>query len=75
MKEQGRLIAEEAWEKCTLFDINIRPQGMSAEDLRAGFHRLTKALYSDEFTDRRRRHFHRGLRRRLAARRPEALAA
>ena len=75
MQEQGRLIEEEAWEKCTLFDINIRPQGMSAEELRAGFHRLTKALYSDEFTDRRRKHFHRSLRRRLAARPAEAIAA
>lgn len=75
MKEQDRLLEDGAWEKCTLFDINIRPERMSAETLRAGFHRLTRLLYSDAFTRRRRKAFHDGLRRRLVAQRALGKAA
>jgi len=69
MQREGRLIENEAWETCTLFDINIRPQGMSAADLRRGFHALTRRLYSDEFTRVRRTAFFRGLREELQRRR------
>ena len=69
MKQQGRLLEDGAWEKCTLFDINIRPRQMSVEELRSGFHRLTRMLYSDAFTRERRRAFHSGYRRQLVLRR------
>jgi radical SAM superfamily enzyme YgiQ (UPF0313 family) len=53
-KRQGRLLEDEAWEKCTLFDINFRPAGMSVEELRLGFYELAGRLYSDSFTRYRR---------------------
>ena len=53
-KQQGRLLEDGAWERCTLFDINFRPTHMSVEELRGGFHDLVRRLYSDEFTKHRR---------------------
>lgn len=63
MQNEGRLIEENAWEKCTLFDINIKPKKMSVAELRAGFYQLTRMLYSDEFTQHRRKAFQHNYRR------------
>ncbi|MEQ1775660.1 MAG: radical SAM protein [Burkholderiales bacterium] len=63
MQHEGRLIDENAWEKCTLFDINIKPKKMSVAELRAGFYQLTRVLYSDQFTQHRRKDFQRNYRR------------
>ena len=48
LKREGRLLDDGAWERCTLFDINFRPQGMSIDELRAGFHRLAVELYGED---------------------------
>lgn len=58
-KADGRLLEERAWEKCTLFDINFRPNRMSVEELRGGFHHLVQRLYSDDFTHYRKDNFRR----------------
>jgi radical SAM superfamily enzyme YgiQ (UPF0313 family) len=57
LNQQNRIIEPNAWEKCTLFDINIRPQNMSVDELHNGFLRLVKELYSEEETHARRRRF------------------
>jgi len=54
LKKANRLIEPTNWKKCTLFDLNFRPEGMTEQELRAGFHRLSKRLYSDTFTQWRR---------------------
>jgi hypothetical protein len=56
------LIEPTNWKKCTLFDLNFRPQGMTAEELRKGFHGLATKLYSDAFTQWRRDAFKQNLR-------------
>lgn len=57
---EGRLLAPEAWETCTLFDVNFQPAKMSVGELRAGLFELGRKIYSAEFTEtRRRRFFHR----------------
>ena len=33
LRRQGRLLEPEAWERCTLFDVNHRPTHMSPEEL------------------------------------------
>jgi len=63
LKARGRLLNEGAWERCTLFDVNFRPQGMTPEELRGGLKRLVVALYSEEATRQRRQHFRRHARR------------
>jgi len=62
MKKEGRIIEDEAWQKCTLFDINFHPKNMSVSQLSAGFKELSGRLYSDECTQLRRRRFKHQLR-------------
>jgi radical SAM superfamily enzyme YgiQ (UPF0313 family) len=57
LKRDGRLLRDGAWEMCTLFDINFRPEQMTSEELRYGFIELGKRLYSHELTERRRARF------------------
>lgn len=57
LKQQGRLLFDGQWERCTLFDINFRPAKMSVEELRIGFHDLAARLYCDSFTKFRRDRF------------------
>ena len=62
LKKANRLIEPTNWKKCTLFDLNFRPKGMTEEELRKGFHGLAMKLYSDEFTQWRRDTFKQNLR-------------
>lgn len=62
LKAEGRILRDRAWELCTLFDINFTPKNMSTTELRNGFLRLVKQLYSEEETQTRRRNFKRRLR-------------
>ena len=57
LKDEGRLLEDKAWAKCTLFDILFEPKQFSISDLRVGFRNLVKKLYSKEFTDYRRQSF------------------
>ncbi len=57
MKQEGRLLQPEAWDTCTLFDINFQPARMSVDDLRSGLIELGEKVYNAEFTERRRRNF------------------
>ncbi|WP_269522339.1 B12-binding domain-containing radical SAM protein [Coraliomargarita parva] len=57
LEREGRLTHPEAWDRCTLFDINFQPARMRVEDLRRGLVQLSERVYSAEFTERRRRNF------------------
>lgn len=61
LSEEGRLLSADATERCTLFDINFQPTHMSVEQLKTGFHQLTRRLYAPEFVDRRSRSFRKHL--------------
>jgi radical SAM superfamily enzyme YgiQ (UPF0313 family) len=52
---EGRLLDPTAWEKCTVFDVNVQPKQMSVEELEAGFIDLARQLYSAE-AERARTH-------------------
>jgi radical SAM superfamily enzyme YgiQ (UPF0313 family) len=62
LKQEGRLLREDAWETCSLFDVNFVPAQMTVAELEAGFRELGKALYSAEATRERRRGFFQRLR-------------
>lgn len=70
---EDRLIDPTGWEKCTVFDVNVRPTAMTPEELEAGFIDLAGQLYSAEAVQAR----HDAFKRRLAAapRRPMRDAA
>lgn len=62
LRREGRLLADGAWDLCTLFDVNFVPQGMSPERLQRGFVELSRRLYDTEAVRRRRKRFFRRLR-------------
>jgi len=75
LKKANRLIEPTNWKMCTLFDLNFRPQDMTGEELREGFHGLAMKLYSDEFTQWRRDTFKQNLRKSSTDRKKERLCA
>ncbi|HEU5433659.1 MAG TPA: radical SAM protein [Thermomicrobiales bacterium] len=74
-----RLLAEErlldptAWERCTIFDVNVRPQQMSVAALEQGLRDLAATIYSAEAKAARTAAFRR--QRRAHRRRMEGSAA
>ena len=66
LHREGRLLHERAWDLCTLFDVNFRPQQMTVAQLEQGFRGLAERLYSAETTSTRRA----GFRRRSSSRPP-----
>ena len=60
--KEGRILKENAWELCTLFDVNFRPTCMSVAELETGLRDLAERLYSAEFTHERKEGFRRRLR-------------
>ena len=59
---KGRLLEPTAWERCTLFDVNFEPEGMSATTLAEGFRKLVGNVYSDARVQARRKAFQTQLR-------------
>ena len=53
LRREGRLIDEQAWELCTLFDVNYEPKHMTPTELEEQFRWLVVNLYNQEFTDER----------------------
>lgn len=73
--EDGRLLEPEAWERCTMFDVNFRPMGMSAETLQHELVELGRRLYTEDERVRRRRAFHAQRRQYLGAARTRRISA
>ncbi|MBM3989917.1 MAG: radical SAM protein [Planctomycetes bacterium] len=57
LHREGRILEPGRWDLCTLFDINYQPCRMSVEELRSGFHDLTRSLYTAQAMGRRRERF------------------
>jgi len=57
LKREERLLRDRYWERCTLFDVNFVPKGMSVADLEQGLEYLMGSLYTSEETARRRESF------------------
>ena len=48
LKMEDRLLEPTAWEKCTLFDVNFSPDGMTVDELERGLLELVGELYIPE---------------------------
>lgn len=68
LRRQGRLTHDGQWDRCTLFDLNFVPDGMTTHELVTGFRRLAGRLYGETETRRRRERFNRTCRRTAEAR-------
>jgi radical SAM superfamily enzyme YgiQ (UPF0313 family) len=62
LRRAGRLLREDAWELCTLFDVNFTPERMSVRELEQNFVALARDLYSEPETRCRKAAFYRQLR-------------
>jgi radical SAM superfamily enzyme YgiQ (UPF0313 family) len=65
LRREGRVLRQDAWELCTLFDINFQPARMSGAELQAGLLSLVARVYDDEFVRERRARFFEGRRAHL----------
>jgi len=54
---EGRLLYDDFWDRCTLFDVVYRPKGMSVEALEGGLIELMRDVYSQQALRRRKRHY------------------
>ena len=57
MKQEGRLIKEVFWDRCTLFDINFVPKNMTISQLEDGAAWLGSQVYGEEAFNRRKSHY------------------
>jgi len=57
LHNEGRLLQERYWDRCTLFDVNYKPSGMSVEELETGLRWLFEQTYSDEQFNKRKRNY------------------
>jgi radical SAM superfamily enzyme YgiQ (UPF0313 family) len=62
LRSEGRVLGEESWERCTLFDVNFQPRNMTVSELESGLRRLVQDLYCEEAVRERRRRFRRTVR-------------
>jgi radical SAM superfamily enzyme YgiQ (UPF0313 family) len=61
LKNSDRLLKDNAWELCTLFDVNFQPDGMTVKELEDNFRWLVQKLYSKQATKERQQRFFRQL--------------
>jgi radical SAM superfamily enzyme YgiQ (UPF0313 family) len=64
---EGRLLYPGRWERCTLFDVNFRPLGMTVEELEEGVMNLWRDAWNAGALLDRKRHYRQLLRGRRAA--------
>jgi radical SAM superfamily enzyme YgiQ (UPF0313 family) len=62
LRSEGRILRDEAWELCTLFDVNFRPSHMSVTQLEQGLRDLARQLYDERSTSQRQANFRNRLR-------------
>jgi radical SAM superfamily enzyme YgiQ (UPF0313 family) len=55
--EEGRLLYPGAWDRCTLFDVNFRPRGMSVEQLEEGLMGLWRETWNAQALAQRKQHY------------------
>lgn len=57
LKQENRLLTENYWDKCTLFDVNFIPKNFSVEELENSFQELMSSVYAVDVVKERKRKF------------------
>jgi len=57
LKQENRLLTENYWDKCTLFDVNFIPKNFSVEELENNFQELMSNIYSFDVVKERKNKF------------------
>lgn len=69
LEQEGRLLYPGQWDRCTLFDVNFQPRGMTVEQLEEGVMGLWRETWNAQALAWRRQHYRQLLRARRDARR------
>jgi radical SAM superfamily enzyme YgiQ (UPF0313 family) len=75
LQHQGRLLENRFWDRCTLFDVNFRPNRMTVEELESGLRWLFAEIYNETELRRRQRHYIDIVKQRREGQRADAPAA
>jgi radical SAM superfamily enzyme YgiQ (UPF0313 family) len=62
LRREGRILKNDAWELCTLFDVNFQPARMTIAELEQGLRDVARELYDADTTHERQRAFRERLR-------------
>jgi radical SAM superfamily enzyme YgiQ (UPF0313 family) len=65
LRSEGTLLQDRYWDRCTLFDVNYRPRGMTVEELEAGMRWLFSEIYNEREYTRRQRQYMEIVKRRM----------
>jgi radical SAM superfamily enzyme YgiQ (UPF0313 family) len=57
LEQEGRLLYERFWDRCTLFDLVFEPKQMTPDELVEGHTWLMSQIYNQEQYTRRKRHY------------------
>lgn len=57
LRRDGSLLRDRYWDRCTLFDVNYRPKGMTVEELESGLRWLFREIYNEREFTKRKRHY------------------
>ncbi|MFC1976908.1 radical SAM protein [Chloroflexota bacterium] len=57
LRAEGRLLKEEFWDRCTMFDINFTPKNISIEELEKGLLWMFKEIYAEKEYLKRKRYY------------------
>lgn len=61
LKKENRLLADNYWDKCTLFDVNFIPKNFAVNELESRFEQLMQKVYSNDLVAERKKKFKRTL--------------
>lgn len=65
LKKENRLLEDNFWNKCTLFDVTYKPKNFTVEEFEIRFKELMKDIYSKELVKQRKVKFKNVIRRKL----------
>ncbi len=57
LKLENRLLTENYWDKCTLFDVNFVPKNFTVEELEVNFQELMSSIYAPDLVKNRKNKF------------------
>lgn len=64
-KQENRLLSDNYWEKCTLFDVNFIPKNFTVNELETEFQNLMTKVYSNEMVKERKLKFRKVLKNKI----------
>lgn len=65
LKKENRLLTENYWDKCTLFDVNFIPKNFSVEELERSFQELMSNVYAVDVVKERKNKFRQTLKNKI----------